>query len=536
MIPYIGSSKGRGPRAGESTLGVFSPAAASATRDGEPLVAATGLSKAFGGAWALKGVDLEIWPGEVHGLIGANGAGKSTFIRILAGAVHPDAGTLHVDGEDIVIRDPHHATSLGFAFLHQELSLVPKFGALHNMGLGLVPRRFGLAYTGPTFKRARVIAEELDFDFPLDRPVNRLSVAQQWLVALGRSLMREARLIGFDEPTASLSAKEAEKLFEIIGRMTNDGMAVIYVSHRLEEIEVLSDRATAFRDGQVVARFGRHQINREALIEGITGSRAGAIAVRAEARPIGPVVLATKRLTRQPAVSEVSIELHAGEIVGLAGLVGSGRSELARLLFGADRPDSGEILLDDQPMTIRSPADASHLGIGLIPEERRSQGLFLAKDVRFNINIATAPSLRVTSRGGLMSMRRARETAEDIATRVELRPLNVNAAARKLSGGNQQKLVLGRWLIGKRRVLILDEPTRGIDVGTRVQIHRLLRELADSGMALLLIVSEFGELLACDRILVMRLGQIIRELQGNDITEERMLREAYGMATPEGAP
>lgn len=519
-----------------SAVSPGTPAKAAGARDGEPLIVATGISKAFGGVQALKKVDLEIWRGEVHGLIGANGAGKSTFIRILAGDVSPDAGTVRLDGKDVVIRDPRQAGLLGFAFLHQELSLIPKFGALENMALGLVPSRFGLADTRASFRSARAIAAELDFDFPLDSPVNGLSVAQQWLVALGRSLMRKARLIALDEPTASLSAKESAKLFEIIGRMADDGIAVLYVSHRLEEVEALSNRVTVFRDGEVAARFRPDEVNHKDLVEAITGSKLKAVGVdRALVKPIGPVVLATRRLTRRPAVQEVSLELHAGEIVGLAGLVGSGRTELARLLFGADRAEAGEILLDGRPVSMRSPAHANRLGIGLLPEERRGQALFLIKDVVFNVNIATGSSLRVASHGGPISMRRARARAQNIAERVELRPPNVDTVARKLSGGNQQKVVLGRWLVGQRRVLILDEPTRGIDVGTRAQIHRMLRELADSGMALLLICSEFGELRLCNRVLVMRLGQIVQELHGDAITEARMLSEAYGVASVSGA-
>lgn len=510
---------------------VSPPAAASAGQNGSvPFVAVSGLSKTFGAVRALRGVDVEIRAGEVHGLIGANGAGKSTLIRILAGALSPDKGTISVEGEPVSIADPHESTALGFQFLHQELNLVPKFDTLENMSLGLVGRgRFGFADRATTFRRARAVAEEVGLDFSLDRPVGELAVAQQWLVALGRSLMRRARLIAFDEPTASLSAAEAEKLFSIIKRMTGDGIAVLYVSHRLEEIETLSDQVTAFREGGVVARFRPHQVNRNSLIEAITGSEAEAISVAPSDREeFGPVVLEGRDLARRPAVKGVSIRLRANEVTGLAGLVGSGRSELARLLFGADRLEAGELLLEGKPLRLRSPAEASRLGIGLVPEERRTQALFLNKDATFNINIAAGDSLRVRSRGGLISMRRARSRARDIATRVDLRPPDVDATTRQLSGGNQQKLAVGRWLLGQRKVLILDEPTRGVDIGARSQIHRMLRHLADEGMALLVISSDFDELLSCDRVLVMHLGRLVEDLRGGDITVERMLRAAYG--------
>jgi ribose transport system ATP-binding protein len=503
--------------------------------DVAPLVSIAGIVKSFGAVQALKGVDLDVFPGEVHGLIGANGAGKSTLIRVLAGAVIPDAGTLTIDGEQVTIDDPRQSTELGFQFLHQELNLVPKFDTLHNMSLGLIGRsKLGLADRASTFRRARTVAQEIGLDFPLDRPVIDLAVAQKWLVALGRSLMRRARIVAFDEPTASLSAKEAQKLFSIIARMTDDGIAVLYVSHRLEEIEALSDRVTAFREGRVVARFRPHEVTRGSLIEAITGGEAEAVSIApADSVEAGPVVLEGEGLVRRPAVKGVSLQLREREITGLAGLVGSGRTELARLLFGADPLQQGKISLDGKAVKLRSPADANRLGVGLVPEERRSQALFLNKDATFNVNIASGPSLQVGPRMRLISMRKARAQARKMAEHVDLRPANVDTVVRNLSGGNQQKLALGRWLLGRRRVLILDEPTRGVDVGARAQIHRMLRNLADEGMALLVISSDFEELLSCDRVLVMRLGCIVEELRGGAITQDRMLRAAYGAQSPE---
>jgi ribose transport system ATP-binding protein len=513
-----------------SSAGVSSGAAA-------PIVSVCEITKSFGAVQALRGVDIDIFPGEVHGLIGANGAGKSTLIRVLAGAVIPDAGTVSVDGEAVTIDDPRQSTALGFQFLHQELNLVPKFDTLHNMSLGLVGRgRFGLADRATTFRHARTVAQEIGLDFPLDRPVIDLPVAQKWLVALGRSLMRRARIIAFDEPTASLSAKEAQKLFSIIARMTKDGIAVLYVSHRLEEIEALSDRVTAFREGKVVARFRPHEVTRSTLIEAITGGEAEAISVApAESADVGPIIMEAKGLVRRPAVKGVSLQLRAREITGVAGLVGSGRTELARLLFGADRLEDGTISLDGKVVTMRSPSDANRMGVGLVPEERRSQALFLNKDATFNVNIASGPSLRIGPRASLISMRRARAQARQMAERVDLRPPAVDTVVRNLSGGNQQKIALGRWLLGRRRMLILDEPTRGVDVGARAQIHRMLRDLADEGMALLVISSDFEELLSCDRVLVMRLGRIVEELRGSAISLDRMLRGAYGAQAPETA-
>lgn len=493
------------------------------------LVEVRGIARTFGAVRALRGVNLDIHAGEVHGLVGANGAGKSTLIRVLAGLVAPDSGTIRVDGELVETPTPSAATELGFAFLHQELNLVGAFSALNNMSLGLLRHgRLGFADRATTYAKARSVAADLKFEFPLDRPVQELTVAQQWKVALGRSLMRSARLIAFDEPTASISAAEAEQLFEIVADLKARDIAVLYVSHRLEEVRNLSDRVTAFRDGGVVAQLERSQVDRPALIRAITGGEADAVSIAASDREsTGPVVLETRNLYRHPMVKGVSLTLRAGEIVGVAGLIGAGRTELARLIFGADPIDSGEILLDGKPVHFRTPADASRRGIGLVPEERRAEGLFLDRDTVFNVNVATAGMLR-TARFGPLRPRRSVAHAKEIVERLDVRPATTDRPVRLLSGGNQQKLVLGRWLLGRRRLLILDEPTRGVDIGARAQIHRILRELADDGMALLVISSDFEELLASDRVLVMAGGRVVRELRGTQITEAAMLQAAYG--------
>ncbi len=471
--------------------------------------------------------------------MGANGAGKSTLIRILAGVVRPDSGTLSLDGQPIVIRDPQYAGQLGFAFLHQELNLIPKFSGLDNMSLGLVARsRLGLANRSPVYARARRVAEEIGLtNASIKRPVGELPVAQQWLVALGRSLMRRARLIAFDEPTGSLSKRDAERLHQIIRDLVRDGLALLYVSHTLEEVEQLCDTVTIFRDGRVVDLLEGGQIDRRRLVEGITGGDLDSISVRPAGRlSVGPVLLETRQLTRGNVVRNVSIQLRAREIVGLAGLVGSGRTELARLMFGADRSDRGEIhLYGLGRVSISTPATARRLGIGLVPEERRSQALFLDKDVKFSVNLASAKALRLWRATGLIGNKAARRRATEVAERVDLRPRNVDLLVRNLSGGNQQKVVLSRWLLGGQRILILDEPTKGVDVGARAQIHRLLRELAEAGMALLLISSDFTELLHCDRVLVMARGRIVAELTGNSITEDGMLSASYESWRPETA-
>ena len=494
-----------------------------------PLVSFEGVEKTFGAVHALKGVSLEVRPGSVHGLIGANGAGKSTLIRCLAGVHRPDAGEIRVEGEPVDIATPTDANDLGFAFLHQELNLVQKFSGLDNMTLGLVRSgRLGFADKATARKRARQVVADIGLDVDLDRPVEELSVANKWLIALGRSLMRRARLIAFDEPTAALSARETEALFKVVQRLAGDGLGVLYVSHRLEEMELLCDSVTGFRDGRVVVALGAGEINRKAMISAITGGDPEALTLPpTEDTTPGEPVLEARGMTRVGVVEDASIRLRAGEVVGIAGLVGSGRSELARMLYGADRVDSGELLLDGKPVTISSPADASRAGIGLVPEERRAGGLFLDKSAAFNMAI-TFPAVGQGAGRHLLRTRQGRKRARSVAEKVELRPLELDLPARSFSGGNQQKLVLGRWLMGSLRVLLLDEPTRGIDVGARTQIHRMVRELADDGMALMMISSDFEELLNCDRVVVMVRGRITEELRGADITEERMLRAAYG--------
>lgn len=502
-------------------------------RPSMPLLEVRGIAKSYGSAVALRSVDFTVGAGEIHALLGANGAGKSTLIRILSGAVSADAGEVLLDGRPVFMRTPQEAADLGLAFLHQELSLVPKFTAIENMGIGLLRRgRFGLVDRGALRRRAEAVADEIGINFPLNRAVEQLSVADRWLVALARALMRRARLIALDEPTASLSARETERLFVIVRKLAADGIGVLYVSHRLEEIEHLCSGATVFRDGRVVAELDATRLHREELITAITGQLPEAISLPKAAEPGGDdIVLEGRDLARAPYVLGVSLRLRKGEVLGVAGLVGAGRSELARLLFGADRLDSGTLHLDNREIHLRSPRDASRLGIAMVPEERRSQGLVMSKSAAFNLTLAFPGDDRTPHWMPFVSARRARARALEVAKLVALQPLRVDQRARDFSGGNQQKLVLGRWFLGDVRVLILDEPTRGVDVGARAQIHRLIRRFADDGVAVIIISSDFDELLGCDRVIVMAAGRVSAELTGDDITEDQMTLAAYRTST-----
>jgi ribose transport system ATP-binding protein len=498
--------------------------------DVEALLSIRHVSKHFGGAQALSDVSLDLLAGETHGFVGANGAGKSTLIKILAGVVRADSGETRVGGRPTEIRNPPGAAALGFHFIHQELNLVPKFSARQNMVLGLSkPTRRGMVDWRAVDRLVRPVAERLGMDFSLDEPVQRLSVADRWLISIGRALVDSARLVAMDEPTASLSATEVDRLFGIIRELKRDGVAVIYVSHRLAEIQALCDRATVFKDGRIVDTLQGSAITHNALVRAIVGSEMGPRASRTGSVPpqIYEPVLEVRHLARAPLVREVSFTLGRYEVLGLAGLVGSGRTETARILFGADTPAAGTLVLDGRSFEPRSTSEAVRRGIALVPEERRSQGLVLNKSVRFNLALPNLRSLRLIRWLPVLNMRRYESRALDLIGSLGVQPARTDVVVGHLSGGNQQKVVIGKWLARKAKVLILDEPTRGVDIGARAEIHRLVRELADGGIGILMIASEFQELLDCDRVIVMDRGVIVGELLGADITEQAMLRLCY---------
>lgn len=496
----------------------------------EPFLEVKGLRKHFGGVQALKGVDLQLHSGKVHGLVGANGAGKSTLIRILAGVTTPDAGAILLDKQPVTIGNPQQATRLGLSFIHQELNLVPKFNVMQNMTLGLTKAStFGLINWRMVQREVVSAAKRVGITFPLDTPVGELSVAEQWLVSIGRALVRRARLIAMDEPTASLSEGETRRLFQIIRELAADGIGILYVSHRLEEILDLCDDITVFKDGQAVLNTKVSETNKQALVYAIAG-RNIVINGSSAATSIssGPIVLEARGLSRGRRVKNVSFSLHRGEVLGLGGLVGSGRTELVQLLFGADRPDAGQILLENKFWNPVSPDHAVASGIGFVPEERRRQGLILDKSVSFNINLPSLKSQRMKPFLPLLNHRKAANTARTISERLHVKTESVETRVADLSGGNQQKVVIGKWLTRDLKVLILDEPTRGVDVGARAEIHKIIRELGANGVAVIVISSEVEELPGlCDRVLVMAEGKIAGELVGEAITKESIIHICY---------
>jgi ribose transport system ATP-binding protein len=500
-----------------------------ATPMASPFLVVENVVKSYGGAQALKGVSLSLRAGEVHGLVGANGAGKSTLIRILAGLTQPDRGLVMLDGDPIVIPTPHRAAELGMGFIHQELAFVPGMNVLQNIMLGVPKKtRGGMIDWRAIARDVEPIAQRVGIKAPLFANVKGLSTAENWLINICRALVRKARLVVMDEPTASLSAKESEKLLSIVEDLSRSGVAVLYVSHRLDEILRLCGNVTAFRDGRSVARIERSALTRGALVDAIVGGAIERL-TKPDRRPRrDDVALKITNLARFPKVRGVSFELHRGEVLGIGGLVGAGRSELARLIFGADKIDAGTMALGGKAFAPRNPAEAVKAGLGLVPEERRAEGLILAKSVAFNLQISNLARIIRSPVLPLIDYRRRESlslaTIRDLAIKTE----NIETPVGRLSGGNQQKVVIGRWLLRAPKVLILDEPTRGVDVGARLEIHRLIRGLASGGMAVLVISSEPDELPdLCDRVLVMAEGEIVRELKGDVLSRNAIIEASY---------
>jgi ribose transport system ATP-binding protein len=494
-----------------------------------PLLTVDGVSKHYGGVQALTDVSLDITAGEVHALVGANGAGKSTLVRILAGVEAPDSGRIAIDGVDHMISSPWGATELGLGFIHQELNLVPQFSVLQNLAMNYdAAARYGLIRWRNVRPRAKAVLADLGAKFSLDREVRELTVSQRWIVALGRSLMREARVIAMDEPTASFAAEESERVFAIVRDLAARGVAVLYISHRLDEVLDLSTKISVLRNGRLVASLRASEADRSSLTEAIVGRAVEQAARHHVAREMaGEVVLHVEELVREPRVKGATLDLCRGEILGLAGLVGAGRTELARLIFGADRAASGRMTLEGRPFAPRGPHEAIARGIALVPEERRSQALLLSESLAVNINLATIDRNRWRARLPLLSSRKERAAARDMVGRFGIKASSPSQPVFGLSGGNQQKAVVSRYVRTGPSVLILDEPTVGVDVGARAELYKIIRVLADAGASVLMISSDFDEFAICDRVAVMREGRIEAVVDGALATKETLTELCY---------
>ena len=496
---------------------------------GGPFLTVTEITKSYGGVPAVQGVSLSIMPGEVHGLVGANGAGKSTLIRLLAGLIQPDSGRITVDGNDVAIKTPHRASDLGMSFIHQELAFVSAMTVMQNIMLGLPKRsRFGITDWRATARDIAPIAARIGLTAPLTAKVKGLSTAENWLINICRALMRKARLIVMDEPTASLSVSESEKLFAIIQDLSRSGVAILYVSHRLDEVLHLCRRVSALRDGRLVAQIEGAALTREALVEAIVGGKIEKAGKLVSSPDRNKVALSVRGVERLPRVKGVSFDLYQGEVLGIGGLVGAGRSELGRLIFGADKIETGSMMLEGKPFAPRNPTAAVKAGLGLVPEERRADGLLLTKSIAFNLQISNLAAIRRSAALPLIDYRKRDRLCQTVVRDLAIKTANIEMPVGRLSGGNQQKVLIGRWLLRAPKVLILDEPTRGVDIGARGEIHRLVRALAARGMAVIVISSDPDELPdLCDRVLVMAEGAIVRELKGDALSRGAIIEASY---------
>jgi rhamnose transport system ATP-binding protein len=495
-----------------------------------PLLKLTGVSKAFGGVRALRSVSFELLPGEVHALVGENGAGKSTLIKIVSGAHRPDAGTLEINGERVTDNDPLAARARGVAVIYQQPALFPDLSVAENIALALEPpTMWRRVRWGARGGRAKALLARIGARIDPEADARSLTMPEQQLVEIAKAIGTDAKVVVMDEPTASLSDREVENLFGVIRDLKARGVGVVYVSHRLDELPLIADRVTALRDGALVGTRQMADTTRADLIQMMVGRALIAAPARAEVA-LGSVVLETRNLgCRESGVNAVSLAVRAGEILGLAGLVGAGRTELARVLFGLTPADGGDILLNGKAVRIESPAAAVALGIAYVPEDRRRHGVVLDMPVAANVTLAV---LHRVSERGFLNFRRERTLAEDLARALGVKAPSVDESAGNLSGGNQQKVALVRWLAAKPRIIILDEPTQGVDVGAKAEIHRLIGDLAAKGLAVVLISSELPEVLGLsDRVAVMRAGTVAGVLNRAEATQERVLELAIGGTT-----
>lgn len=485
-----------------------------------------GIHKAFGSNQVLSGVDFELREGEVHALMGENGAGKSTLMNILTGMHARDEGVILIDGKETYFANPKEAERRGIAFIHQELNVWPDMTVLENLFIGReISSRWGLLKTDEMKALAEAQFERLSVDIPLNSEAGACSVGQQQMIEIAKALLTDTKVIIMDEPTSALTEREIQKLFEVIESLKKDGVSIVYISHRMEEIFAICDRITVMRDGRTVDTKDIPDTSFDEVVKKMVGRE---LTERFPARNPSPgkVVLEVKHASRKGLFRDINFQVRSGEIVGFSGLMGSGRTEIMRALFGLDRLDSGEISVFGKPAVIRKPADAVKLGIGFITEDRKDEGLVLDFSVRENMVL---PSLKSFTSKGLISSQSEKSFVESLIKRLQIKTHSSETAAGNLSGGNQQKVVIAKWVGIGPKVLILDEPTRGVDVGAKREIYQLMNELTGHGVAIIMVSSELPEVLGMsDRIVVVHEGRITGELSKEEATQEKIMTLATG--------
>ncbi|MFC5924521.1 sugar ABC transporter ATP-binding protein [Micromonospora vulcania] len=493
-----------------------------------PVLQVRAVTRRFPGVLALDRVDLTLLPGEVHALVGENGAGKSTLIKVVTGVYRPDGGTVHYLGQPVAFGRPLDAQRAGISTIYQEVNLIPLMSVARNLFLGREPRRYGLIDLGRMNRQADVILAGYGIDVDVTRPLRSLSLAAQQMVALARAVAVDAKVLIMDEPTSSLEPREVQTLFRLVRQLSAAGIAIVYVSHRLDELYELCDRVTVLRDGRVVHSGPLAEVDRLRLVAHMLGrdlvqvQRDGLTAFTDDRQTVAAApVLRAQGLTKRHLLDDVSLTVAPGEVVGLGGLLGSGRSETAKAIVGALPLDSGTVTVDGRRLRRMSPATALRAGVALLPEDRKAEGIIPDLSVRENIVLAAMPRL---ARAGVVSRSRQNRIVDIFITRLRIRASSPEQRVGELSGGNQQKVLLARWLCLNPRLLLLDEPTRGIDVGAKAEVQRLIVELAREGLAVVLISSDLEELVeGADRVVVLRAGAVVGELTGDDVSEQAIM-------------
>jgi ribose transport system ATP-binding protein len=486
------------------------------------------ITKEFPGVKALKGVSFDIKRGEVHALVGENGAGKSTLMKILSGVYTPTTGKIRLDGNEVTFKDPKQAQQLGVSIIHQEFSLIPYLSGVDNIFLGREKKKAnGLLDRRKMRKEADEVLQRLNAEIDLNKPVSQLSVANQQFIEIAKAIAIDTKILIFDEPTASLTGKEIDKLFELIEKLKADGVTIIYISHHLDEILQMCDRMTCLRDGEWVSTREVKDVTKQDIVKMMVGREiVNAFPEKPPQDNKGEMLLEVKNLSNK-SVTDIQFSLKKGEIIGIAGLVGSGRTETVRALIGADATKEKEVYINQQKVVIKNPTDALTHGIALIPESRKTQGLVLNMTIKNNISLPIVKEL--SSFFGFINKKKEDAVIDQSIRELLIKTPSSKQLVKNLSGGNQQKVVLAKWLNTDCKILIFDEPTRGIDIGAKEEIYKLMRNLADKGLSIIMISSELPEILGMsDRVLVMHKGKIKAEIDGREATSEKVMQYATG--------